>query len=147
MRLACWWEDRKHGCFELRSAECGHLDSKFYWRRKSWIWEWEAFIPGNGNSRAQRASFFPAKTRVFDGEESLLPFSKLIFRKRQVFSTHSFNWTDIRNYVTGGKMCPPAVGRIALGTVSWKKGAVLLDFVQITLTPLPLIWTTCTTFF
>ena len=32
------------------------------------------------------------------------------------------------------------------GKVSWKKVAVLLDFVQIT-SPLPLIWTTCTTFF
>ena len=28
-----------------------------------------------------------------------------------------------------------------------KKVAVLLDFVQITSTPLPLIWITCTTFF
>ena len=37
---------------------------------------------------------------------------------------------------------------LVLGKVSRKKVAVLLDFVQITLTPppLPLIWTTCTTF-
>ena len=45
----------------------------------------------------------------------------------------------------GCEFCP-GVG--TNGRLHEKKVAVLLDFVQITLTPpLPLIWTTCTIFF
>ena len=52
--------------------------------------------------------------------KSLMSFSKLLFRKRQVFSTHSCIWKDIRKYVTGGKMWPPAVGQIGLWHQSFK---------------------------
>ena len=121
MRLACWWEDRKHGCFELRSVECGHLDSKFYWRRKNWRWEWEAFLPGNSRAHLPWASFFSRQKEIVWWGKSLMSFSKLLFRKRLVFSTHSCIWKDIRKYVTGGgKMCPPAVGQIGLWHQSFK---------------------------
>ena len=56
------------------------------------------------------------------------------------------NWNDMsRQWVIANDQ--PGPDKINYGKVSRKKVAVLLDFVQITSTPHPLIWTTCTTFF
>ena len=61
--------------------------------------------------------FFLGETRLFSGIKSILPFSKLIIEKSQVFSTRSYaylhRYTQIRN--RGGTMCPPPGGNRVKG--------------------------------
>ena len=117
MRLACWWEDRKHGCFELRSVDT--LTASFIEGERTED-ENERLLFLGIPAHSCRELRFSRQNEIVWWGKSLMSFSKLLFRKRQVFSTHSCIWKDIRKYVTGGKMCPPAMGQIRLWHQSFK---------------------------